>query len=341
MHGVKGVDIVTRTANAGQQGVSMARLQRRRRLLQLAFFLTFILAPPLDLFRFDLTQGHFVILGVVWSLGLDAVMSGQAGAVQAFTGFLLRGLLPLASLVGLFIWVSWRYGRLYCGWLCPHFSVVEWINGLMRRASGKSSLWDRKKSPEIRADGSVRAVNRLYWLAVIASVLVFAFTWALVLLTYLLPPGMIYTNLLQGTLSFNQALFLTVATAVFALEFMFARHLFCRFGCAVGVFQSLVWMGNRKALVVGFDRQRSAVCGDCQVACEHECPMRLKPRSIKRRMFTCTECGRCLSACEQVQGNLTNGRAPLLQWVQNECALDVSSRDFGVRPHVPRDCYRR
>jgi hypothetical protein len=31
----------------------------------------------------------------------------------------------------------------------------------------------------------------------------------------------------------------------------------------------------------------------------------------------------------------------LLQWVQNECALDVSSRDFGVRPHVPRDCYRR
>jgi ferredoxin-type protein NapH len=28
---------------------------------------------------------------------------------------------------------------------------------------------------------------------------------------------------------------------------MFARHLFCRFGCAVGLFQSLAWMANPKA----------------------------------------------------------------------------------------------
>ena len=341
MSGVNRIHVDTSMTNDHQQRHSMTRLQHRRRLLQMVFFLIFILAPPLDLFRFDLTQSHFVVLGATWSLGLDAVISGEVGATQAFTGFFIRGLLPLAFLVGLFIWVSWRYGRLYCGWLCPHFSVVEWINGLMRRATGKSSLWDRKKSPETRADGQSRPVNRLYWLALIASVLVFSFTWALVLLTYLLPPVMIYNNLIQGTLTFNQSLFLSVGTVIFALEFMFARHLFCRFGCAVGVFQSLVWMGNRKAMVVGFDRKRSDVCKDCQVACEHECPMRLKPRSIKRKMFTCTECGRCLSACEQVQEGLTNGRPPLLQWVQDECALDVSSRDFGVRPQVPCDCYKR
>jgi ferredoxin-type protein NapH len=31
---------------------------------------------------------------------------------------------------------------------------------------------------------------------------------------------------------------------VFTLEFALARHLFCRFGCAVGLFQSLAWMAN-------------------------------------------------------------------------------------------------
>lgn len=319
----------------------MTRLQRWRRALQMAFFILFILAPPLDLFRYDLTRSHFVFFGYTWSLGIDPVIAGQASALEAFTGIVLRGLLPLFALVGTFIWVSWRYGRLYCGWLCPHFSVVEWINGLMRRATGRPSLWERRQLPESTPAGQPRPINRLYWFPLILSIFAFAFTWALVLLTYLLPPTMIYGNLLQGTLTGNQSLFLVVATGIFSLEFLFARHLFCRFGCAVGVFQSLVWMGNRKAMVVGFDRSRSNVCIDCSAACEHECPMRLKPRSIKRRMFTCTECGRCLTACEQVQGHLTNGKPPLLQWVQDECALDVSSRDFGIKPTISRDCYKR
>ena len=73
--------------------------------------------------------------------------------------------------------------------------------------------------------------------------------------------------------------------------------------------------------------------------------MRLKPRSIKRKMFTCTECGQCLQACEFVQaggpGNIGKLQTSLLQWVQDDCALDVSQRDFGVRPSVPDDCFKR
>jgi hypothetical protein len=104
---------------------------------------------------------------------------------------------------------------------------------------------------------------------------------------------------------------------------------------------SLVWMANRRGMVVGFDRRRAAECGRCASHCEHACPMRLKPRSIKRQMFTCTECGQCIAACEQVQENLQTHRPPLLQWLQGDCALDVSARDFGKRPNIPSDCYRR
>ena len=66
--------------------------------------------------------------------------------------------------------------------------------------------------------------------------------------------------------------------------------------------------------------------------------MRLKPRSIKRMMFSCTQCGQCVSACSDVQKD--NPQGALLKWVDETCALDVSDRDFGRRPVLPVDCFR-
>lgn len=320
---------------------SVTELQWRRRLLQASFFILFILAPVLNIFRIDVTQPHVVLFGQVWSLGINALMLGESSGPQAVFNLIMRGLLPLAVLIGGFGWIAWRYGRLYCGWLCPHFSVVELINGLMRRASAKPNVWEKRSLPQTRPDGSKLPMHRTYWWLVALAVAGFAFVWAFILLTYLLPPTEIYSNLVNVSFTRNQTLFLTAATIVFMLEFSLARHLFCRFGCAVGVFQSLVWMGNKRGMVVGFNRQRAGECSTCATHCEHACPMRLKPRSIKRQMFTCTECGQCIAACEQVQENIQPGRPPLLQWLQGECALDVSARDFGKRPEIPPNCYRR
>lgn len=316
-------------------------LQSRRRLLQASFFLLFVLAPVFNVFRIDVTQAHVVLFGQIWSLGIAALMQGESTGTQAVLNLILRGLLPLAVLIGGFGWIAWRYGRLYCGWLCPHFSVVELINGLMRRASARPNVWEKRALPQTRADGSRLPRQRAYWWLVAFAVLGFGFLWAFILLTYLLPPGEIYSNLLHVSFTRNQTIFLTAATTVLMLEFSLARHLFCRFGCAVGVFQSLVWMANKRGMVVGFNRQRAGECSSCATHCEHACPMRLKPRSIKRQMFTCTECGQCIAACEQVQAQTQAGRPSLLQWVQGDCALDVSARDFGKRPQIPPDCYRR
>ena len=54
------------------------------------------------------------------------------------------------------------------------------------------------------------------------------------------------------------------------------------FRSAVGLFQSIVWMANRKAMVIGFNRRRVDECIDCNAACDNICPMRIKPRKIKR-----------------------------------------------------------
>ncbi|HHO68187.1 MAG TPA: 4Fe-4S binding protein [Gammaproteobacteria bacterium] len=312
----------------------MNRVQRQRLWWRIGFFALFVLAPPLDLFRFDLVQGHFILFGLPWTLDLHGASAGQA-----VLNLMLRAFVPLVLVVGVGFWVSWRYGRLYCGWLCPHFSVVETINALMRRASGRLSLWDREPLPEVQSDGTEVHPRRVRWALVAVAVLLFSLLWAVTLLTYLLPPAEVWGNLVAGTPTRNQAVFLTAATAAFVIEFTLARHLFCRFGCAVGLFQSLIWMANRRALVVGFDRANAVLCADCDKSCEHACPMRLKPRQIKRKIFTCTQCQQCVQACERV--NAPRGREVPLQMLAGQCALDVSERDFGRRPEVPVDCFRR
>lgn len=300
-------------------------LQARRRWFQAGFFVLFVLAPPLDLLRFDLTQNHLIVFGQAWTLGLEAFQKGESGSGEAALNLLLYGFLPLLLIGGALIYSAYRWGRLYCGWLCPHFSVVEMINGLMLRASGKPSLWEPTELPYRRPDGRTRDPNRRWWPLTALAALFFAFLWALSLLTYLLPPWEIYHNLFTGQLTPNQFRFLLIATLALFVEFMFARHLFCRFGCAVGLFQSLAWMANDRAMVVGFDTRRARECATCNNACDNVCPMRLKPRTLKRKMFTCTECAQCISACGEVKAEAPQGG--LLRWVDGtDAGIVVTGR---------------
>jgi len=297
--------------------------QSSRLYYQIGFFVLFVVAPVFDILRYDLVAGHAVILGFDWRLGLDDFFSGQINATQAGINILLRLFLPLLGGAAIFIAVAWRWGRLYCGWLCPHFSVVETINRLMRHASGKPSIWEAKPLPAKNPDGSTFSVDARWWLVTVPLAITFAFLWAVVLLTYLLPPMEVYDNLLRLEPTRNQTIFIAAGTTVLTLEFLFARHLFCRFGCAVGLFQSLAWMSNRGAMVIGFERKRAADCSACYrsqsmetAACEAVCPMRLKPRISKNQMFTCTQCAQCIVACTTVQQQ----RGTLLAWVDGEVA---------------------
>jgi len=284
-----------------------SNLQARRRLTQLAFFALFLLAPALDLLRFDLHEAQLWLLGQRWSLGIDAFQRGELDATAVALSILFKAIVPGVLLVAGFLFVAWRYGRLYCGWLCPHFSLVELLNGLLHKASGRWSIWERPDSAQR---------SRAHALAFALLALGFGFVWSVTLLTYLLPPAEIWGGLLSANLTPNQTRFLLIAWALISAELVLARHLFCRFGCAVGFFQSLAWMANRKALVVSFARQRAAECRGCQPvadACETVCPMRLRPRVQKRLMFSCVQCGQCLQACEgshDARGQAT----PNLQW---------------------------
>jgi len=299
------------------------KLQKLRNATQAGFFLLFIIAPVLNLFRFDLNETQLWFLGMRWSLGIDALARGEITATQASISFMLRAFLPALIFIAVFLGVAYRYGRLYCGWLCPHFSAVETLNNLLHRACGKLSIWDRNKTPRANIEPKAR-----WWPLFALSCAVMGFLWSITLLTYLLPPAAIWGGLLHGTLTPNQTRFIVIGGLVFTAEFAFARHLFCRFGCAVGLFQSLAWMANPRSMVVSFARERARDCRTCDEprgsACDHVCPMRLNPRNIKRKMFSCVQCGQCLTACDDSQQ--AQSRQPNLQWQIGEEALRETLR---------------
>jgi polyferredoxin len=302
-------------------------VQSWRKFTQVGFFLLFVLAPIFDLFRLDLNLKHFIFFGMDWTLGLENFRPGKDSPLVAAGAIFLHALLPLLLLVASIIFISWKWGRLYCGWLCPHFSIVETINQTLRRAIAKQSIWDTDTLPEQNPDGSYTKTDAIWWFAVIPLVIVCAFVWAVVLLTYLLPPSEIYSNLWHANLTRNQAIFIGVGSIAFFIEFMFARHLFCRYACALGLFQSLAWVSNDKAMVIGFERQRAKDCSTCFSACDNVCPMRLHPRNVKRQMFACVQCGQCTDACSQTQSQNPDGK--LLSWVnqayaESEAALTGS-----------------
>jgi len=302
--------------------MSKPRLQRYRVMAQVGFFVLFTLTPIFDFLRYDLTEKHAYFLTFQWHLGIDDLIAGRVDGQTAAVNLVLFLFLPLLGTAALLIAVAWKWGRLYCGWLCPHFSVVETINRLMLFATGKHSLWEKHQTPPWEPDGTPTPRDPRYWLLVVPVAIGFAFAWAVVGLTYLMPPFQVYHGIINFSLTRGEMIFISAATTVLTLEFLFARHLFCRYGCAVGIFQSFAWIINKKAMVVGFERKRLTDCASCLnghgSACDAVCPMRLKPRNVKRWMFACTQCGQCISACETV--NRDNPDGQLLRWVSNDAA---------------------
>jgi len=291
--------------------------QQARISAKVTFFILFIFAPLLNIFRFDLELGHFIIFGQAWTISIDSILHGGGDSVDAAIKIFTRVLLPGVAFVAITGALIWKFGRIYCGWLCPHFSVVELVNDLMMKQLNRVTVWEKA------------AVENTHFFprAIVAlAAIVMAFIWAVALASYMLTPIPLLTDLVHFNLGFGSTLFVSVATLVFSADFIFARHVFCKYGCALGLFQSLIWMANNKAMVIKFDRSRAKACRDCihyhkHKPCDQACPMRLPTRNMKRAKFTCTQCVQCVAACNEVQKDNPDGG--LLTWVSGDEAIEV------------------
>lgn len=143
-----------------------ARLHRARRILQAVTSLIFLLAPFIDLLRFDLRRGRLVLFFTSFALR------------EMYVVYLVILLFILAVFAGALIW-----GRIYCGWMCPQTTLSEIVSSIERRVCK-----GRKGSPVCRVAGPLAA------LAMSAFVAASLVTYFLDPADYLHPPRLAWIS---------------------------------------------------------------------------------------------------------------------------------------------------
>lgn len=170
------------------------------------------------------------------------------------------------------ILITQLYGRIWCGWLCPHTVMIN-----------LTWFFDRKKLNFIN-----KVLNHIlvFLVSVIASVTI---------VFYFVSPYDFFRDLAAGTLGSVTAWFCIVLTVLTYLSFTLVRYKFCTTICPYSKLQSIMF--DKNTLIVAFDPATADKCIKCN-ACVKTCPVGLDIR--KGLVSACINCGRCITACAKV-----------------------------------------
>ena len=250
-----------------------------------------VLLPFTGLIRIDPGNGLLLIAGrQVW-LDEFFLVFGAAGVVLfAASAFFY----PL--------------GQSFCGWLCPQFTVSEFLGDMVRSLLGRrvtASLDpDRVAGRSKQKSGALVAA----WGAFALAVIVFSVGATLTVLHYFYPLEVLWQKLMHPGRDALFVTFFAVPLSLFLLDFGFFRHFWCKYLCMFGVYQYLY--RGRDTLQIRFEEARAGDCQRCTL-CNDVCPMDLDPRQPE--IYTrCINCGICIDACESYLGRF--GRDKLLSF---------------------------
>lgn len=254
----------------------------RGKATQPAFWALVFLGPLLDVFRVDMIRGHMLFMGRAYDFAWDTLM---------WIPIVFYGAVLVIAVVS-FIW-----GRLFCGWTCPHNTLTEWTRplramvGLEAKPRWMKLLTNRNPGLE-------------HWLAMLSPALAIPLTFGLaVLLTfYIVPPDWVALQYATGkphiALVFGNGLFTLIG-----LFLLYTGHNFCRTCCPYGLAQSVsAYHENSRwrPMEIAFSGDKTDDCKSCTV-CRQVCPVDIDPRdpeNLKVGQFDgCFNCGECIDAC--------------------------------------------
>jgi len=196
-------------------------------------------------------------------------------------------------------------GQSFCGWMCPQHTVSELLRGVIQRLLGRNVL--AGFNPE-REAGGMKAHSPLArfagWTMFAVLVVAISAVAAVTILHYFYPTSELLERLSGVTGDKLFWGFLLVIGWLFALDFGFFRHFWCKYMCAFGLYQYL--FRGRDTLRIRFDDTRQDDCQRCTL-CQDVCPVDLDPRQPE--IFTrCINCGICIDACESYLGRFDKKR---------------------------------
>ena len=263
-------------------------------VVQPLFWSLALLSPVLGLYQMDVIHQWLIFLNHPYPLAPHTLMFLP---LTFFSTVLVIGITCLF------------YGRLFCGWVCPHNTLTEWL-------APWRALVGLAKAPF----GLERHFNQRPWLKWVVRTLavvwgfVVAWTISTLILFYFVPPDWYFghfghwdVEVETGTFHYTFVLLAahTVASLV-GTFLLLAGHEFCRNACPYGLLQSLsayaipIWWPAEIRFRYGADQ---TPCGHCR-ACETACPIDIDPRRSENLIVGigegCFNCGQCIDACRVV-----------------------------------------
>jgi len=263
----------TRAANGN------ARWHAPRRALQVLVAVLLAALPLTNGLRLDLRRGEFYF---AWH------------RMAAHDLFLLFWVSMLG--VSLLSAVSFLYGRLWCGWVCPQTLASDFADSLRRRLD--KAFKTRPSRPRFLLSRSLWALG----------VLAASLGGGVVLACYWLAPPEVFAAVRAPWRDVGAGLTVYLTAGVLAADMLWLRRKFCSHACPYGPLMSVV--GDKNTLAVRFLDERQDDCIGCH-KCEVDCPMGI---DIKQGVgqHSCIGCGECIDSCNDVLG--PRGKAGLIEF---------------------------
>jgi polyferredoxin len=250
-----------------------------RRALQVLVAVLLAALPLTNGLRLDLRRGEFYF---AWH------------RMAAHDLFLLFWVSMLG--VSLLSAVSFLYGRLWCGWVCPQTLASDFADSL--RARLDKAFKTRPGRPRFLLSRSVWALG----------VLAVSLAGGVVLACYWLAPPEVFRAARAPWRDWAAGLAVYLTAGALAADMLWLRRKFCSHLCPYGPLMSVV--GDRNTLAVRFLDERQDDCIGCH-KCETDCPMGI---DIKQGVgqHSCIGCGECIDSCNEVLG--PRGKAGLIEF---------------------------
>ncbi len=274
------------------------RFQRRKAIVWVSLIVVYLVLPWIEVggnpaVLIDIERRHFFFFGATFT-PQDFWMAFFVVTGAAFSLFVLSAL----------------WGRVWCGWACPHTVFLE---GVFR----KIEVWIEGSARKRRALDAAPWRGRKLWsrllkysvYAVLASLL------AHTLLSYFMPVDAVFGAMVRPPAdNLTAFVFVVVLTLVMFVNFTWFREQLCIVVCPYGRLQGVLY--DAHTVNVGYDEARgeprgklgadgAGHCIDCR-RCVDVCPTGIDIRNGTQ--LECVGCANCIDACDAVMDHIGRPR---------------------------------
>lgn len=232
------------------------------------------------------------------------------------------------------------FGRIWCGWACPHSVFLEQVfRPIERLIEGDAAA--RKKLDAQSWNGekiAKRGLKGIIYLAIAGLI-------AHMFLAYFISIPQLYQWMTQSpTEHWGAFVFMAVATGIIFLNFAWFREQLCLVICPYGRLQSALI--DDDSMIIGYDEKRgeprgkpqrglsaeaSAKVGDCIncYRCVQVCPTGIDIR--QGLQMECIGCANCIDACNAIMTKLNRPKG-LIRY-DSQTGLRGEKRRY-IRPRI-------